>query len=237
MSKTLANQDNRQVEIKQWFDSIYTTKEFKYLRPIEAYEIFASILSPKKNTKHLDVACGLGLLLQTIQNKGPHVTGIDLSEVAIEKVKKLVPEASVQQGNAEQLPFEDEAFDSVTCIGSFERMLNRKQALKEQVRVGTKDAKYCFMVRNSEHFLWRVFQKPFGIYNKEGHQDAMNYEQWESLFAESGLKVIKVYPDQWPYMVIMKTIMPWRKWDFGRIRKFPFGIKNAYEFIFLLEKK
>jgi len=236
MSKALVNQSNRQAEIKRWFDSVYTTKEFKYLRPIEAYEIFATILSPTKGTQHLDVACGLGLLLKTIQKKGVNVSGIDLSEVAINKAKKLVPEAKIQQGNAEELPFDDETFESVTCIGSFERMLNRKQALLEQVRVGKKEAKYCYMVRNSEHFLWRIFQKPFGIYNKEGHQDALNYDEWVELFADSGLKVIKVYPDQWPYMVILRTIMPWRKWKYGRIRKFPFGIKNAYEFIFLLEK-
>jgi hypothetical protein len=115
-------------------------------------------------------------------------------------------------------------------------MLNRNQALKEQVRVAKKGAKMCYMVRNSENFTWKYFQKPFNLYNKKGHQDALNKEKWEKLFEQNGLKVQAVFPDHWPYVKTIKTLFPWVKVDAGKIRKFPFNLELAYEFIFLLEK-
>lgn len=225
-----------QIEIEAWFDETYRTKEFKYLRPIEAYEIFGSILSPKKDQKHLDVACGLGLLLQVINNYGTATSGVDISNVAVEKALQLNPTSEVKQGNAESLPFEDGSFDTVSCIGSIERMMDRKKVLKEQHRVGKKDARYLYMVRNSNHWLWKYIQGPWGIYNKKGHQDAKNQEQWLELFEECGFKCIEIYPDHWPFLKVMKTVLPFIKWDYKKIRKFPRPIHTAYELIFLLEK-
>ena len=187
-----------QLEIKNWFDHTYKKWGFMYLRPQAAYEIFAEILKPKKGDKHLDVACGLGLLLNTMANRQVNVHGVDLSEEAISKASQYCPSANIQQANAEFLPFEDETFDSITCIGSLERMLDREKALKEQARVAKKDARLCLMVRNSEHFVWKYFWKPFGIRNQKGHQDAMNLKEWTELFEKAQLKVEAVYPDHGP---------------------------------------
>lgn len=228
--------EQKQAEIQDWFNNIYKTKEFSYLRPIEAYEIFASILSPHKDQRHLDVACGLGLLLKVMEAHGATTSGIDLSDVAAEKARELNPSSNILVANAEELPFENETFDSVSCIGSIERMLDREKALIEQYRVGRKGAKYIYMVRNSDHWLWKYIQKPFGIYNKEGHQDAKNFDHWKDLFEKCGFKFLNVYPDHWPYLKVMTTILPWLNWDYGKVRKFPRPVKSAYELIFLLEK-
>ena len=227
---------DKQSEITSWFDETYASKGFDYLRSVEAYEIFVRLLEPKPNTKHLDVACGLGLLLKALESHKVETFGVDISPKAIEVCKEYCPNAHVQVANAEQLPFESNFFDSITCIGSLERMLDRDKALREQIRVAKKGAKICYMVRNSENFTWKYFQKPFNLYNKKGHQDALNKEKWEKLFLQNGLKVKAVYPDHWPYIKTIKTLLPWVKVDAGKIRKFPFNLELAYEFIFLLEK-
>ena len=225
-----------QQKIKKWFDHTYKKWGFMYLRPLEAYRIFATIINPKPTSKHLDVACGLGLLLKAISVKTKNINGIDLSDQAIEIAQEYCPESTLTQGNAENLPYEDETFDSISCIGSLERMLDRKKVLAEQRRVGKKEAQFCYMVRNSEHFLWRYFWKPLGIRNKKGHQDAMNLEEWERLFKSCGFKIVKIYPDHWPYYKIIRALIFWKKHDYSRIIKFPGNIRQAYEFIFLLEK-
>lgn len=226
----------KQLEIKKWFDKTYSKWGFMYLRPLEAYEIFTSIIDPEKDSKHLDIACGLGLLLKAVSSKTSNIYGIDLSDQAIKMASEYIPEANLSQGNAEELPYEDRTFDSISCIGSLERMLDREKVLKEQRRVGKGNAKFCYMVRNSEHFIWRYFWNPLGIRNKKGHQDAMNLEEWKQLFESNGFKIVNIYPDHWPYYKIIRAFIPWKKHDFGRIRKFPFSIRHAYEFIFLLEK-
>ena len=225
-----------QADIKLWFDKIYKEKGYSYLRPQDAYNIFVSLLDPDKDSKHLDVACGLGLLLKAMNCHCSEVHGIDLSSEAIKQSKIYCPEAIVREGNAESLPYDDETFDSVSCIGSIERMIDRPKALKEQLRVAKSNARFCYMVRNSEHFTWKYLLKPFGFRNKKGHQDAQTLQQWKTLFISNGFKILDIYPDHWPYYRALKILMPWSKIDTGRIVRFPFKISFAYEFIFVLGK-
>lgn len=227
---------NEQLKIKSWFDSNYKRWGFTYLRPLQAYEIFGGILNPAKGNTHLDVACGLGLLLKVMCGRGAIGEGVDLSEEAVRKAKQFCPEANIQEANAESLPFPDGTFHSVSCIGSLERMLDREKALKEQMRVLKSDGQLCIMVRNSEHVLWKYLWKPLGIQNKKGHQDALNLQQWTALFEEVGLKVAAVHPDHWPYYKMIRFLKPRSKVDFAKVLRFPLNIRLAYEFIFVLQK-
>ncbi len=226
------NQDS----IKKWFDNIYNEKGFKYLRPIEAYNIFLSIMNPEKGKRVLDIACGLGLMLKVMERTELDLHGIDISDVAVRKARQFCRKAKFITGNAEQLPYPDDYFDYITLLGSLERMLDREAVLREIRRVTTNEARICLMVRNSEHFLWRFLLKPLDLWNKEGHQDAQNLTQWKTLFDSNGFEVLKVLPDHWPYFWLMKMI-PFIKVDVSRVIEFPFSIKNAYEFIFILCKK
>ena len=225
-----------QLKIKDWFDSNYRRWGFTYLRPLQAYEIFGGILDPRQGDRHLDVACGLGLLTKVMSQRGAACDGIDLSEEAVRKAKEYCPEATIQEANAEQLPFDDQTFHTISCIGSLERMLDREKALKEQMRVLKEEGKLCIMVRNSEHFVWKYFWKPFGIQNKKGHQDALNLEEWTALFEKVGLKVEAIHPDHWPYYKVIRFLKPRRWINFSKVLRFPFSIRLAYEFIFVLKK-
>lgn len=225
-----------QATIKKWFDQTYKQRGFFYLRPIEAYELFATILDVKNGDKHLDVACGLGLLLKCFTSKGVETFGIDLSTEGVQIAKKYCPEASIDVGNAESLPFPDSMFDSLTCIGSLERILDREKALSEQFRVLKPQGRVCIMVRNAENFTWRFIQKPLGLRNKKGHQDALNLSQWKSLLQSSGFEIESVFPDHWPYFRLLKTLIPWRKPKTHKLHNFPGSIHWAYEYIFLLRK-
>jgi len=225
-----------QEDVKQWFDQVYQKKGYEYLRPQDAYKIFVTILNPHKEGKHLDVACGLGLLLKAMEHHCAEVYGIDISNTAIKRAKEYCPNAILTQGNAERLPYPDETFDTVSCIGSLERIIDRSQALNEQYRVAKPNARFCYMVRNSEHVTWKYFLRPFRLENKQGHQDALNLKQWKSLFESNGFKILNIYPDHWPYFKAMKCIKPWATVNTSKIKRFPLNLSLAYEFIFFLEK-
>jgi ubiquinone/menaquinone biosynthesis C-methylase UbiE len=228
---------SKQEDIQVAFDELYKTRGFRYLRPREAYEIFRGLLSPGKGEKFLDVACGPGLLLKEMAKAGAISYGIDISPQAVNMSKQYCPEAEVVEANAEYLPFQDKEFKYISCIGSLERMIDRKKAIREQIRVATDDAKFCYMVRNSNHLSWKMFMKPLKLYNRKTHQDAMDYQNWCDLFKSCGLRILSVYPDHWPYYRLRKLIPIWnRNIDYSKIRKFPFSLNRAYEFIFLLEK-
>jgi SAM-dependent methyltransferase len=226
-----------QLEIKEWFDQTYSSHGEWYLRPVVAYRIFLTLLGAEKGKSLLDVACGLGRMIAVSNESGIVPSGIDLSEVAVKKAQEKYPNADIRAGNAEQLPFADKSFDYITCLGSLERMLDRKKALSEMKRVMNDDGKVCLMVRNSESWFWKFIQKPLGFVNKKGHQDAMALVDWSLLFRDSGFTLVKVYKDQWPLMK-WKRYFSLGTWNgYHKVHHGWIPLRYAYEFIFILEKK
>jgi ubiquinone/menaquinone biosynthesis C-methylase UbiE len=226
-----------QNKVKNWFDDTYQNRKFAYLRPEEAYEIFISLLNPKKGKKLLDVACGPGLLLKRAIEKGINSYGIDISEVAVGLSKSFVPDAKTLLGNAENLPFSDEEFDFVTCIGSLERFLDTEKSLNEMKRVSKADARFCFMVRNSDTVIWKIYRQFLRRKKIDAHMEAKNLVKWTGLFLSNGFEIVSVYPDQWTGFRLRKKIFFWKKVDYEVIHKNILPLKYANEFIFILKKK
>jgi SAM-dependent methyltransferase len=173
--------------VQQWFDNVYATRGLSYLRPAEAYPIFVHLVGAQPGERLLDVACGAGLLLRAARERGVHAIGVDLSRVA---ARLAGGGASV--GNAELLPYRDESFDCITCIGSLERMIDREAVLREMQRVARPGARFCVMVRNSRTLTWKLARP-----NVAGHQDAAGLEQWTMMFERLGFVVDGIHPDQW----------------------------------------
>jgi len=233
MSKQLDNQE----QITQWFNTTYTKRGFWYLRPIKAYSIFLELLEAKPDQKLLDIACGLGRLLEASQDYKVKPFGIDISDVAISKAKERFPDFNLSVANAESLPFDDNAFDLITCIGSLERIVNTQNALKEMLRVGNRHSKYCFLVRNSETTSWQIFKTLLGMKNEKGHQDAKNLKEWTSIFETAGFDVLNVYPDQYPLKKKVRRKYIWlKKVNYKHVVKSHEPIEKANEFLFILKK-
>jgi ubiquinone/menaquinone biosynthesis C-methylase UbiE len=71
----------------------------------------------------LDLGCGRGEVAVQIAGLGAHVTGIDISPESLSRAKMLAEDHGVgggvklQQGNAEQLAFDDDSFDLAVSAG------------------------------------------------------------------------------------------------------------------------
>jgi len=225
-----------QEQIASWFNNTYSIRGDMYLRPVRAYKIFPVLLGMKAGEAVLDVACGLGRLLQAADEYNMDLTGIDISSVAVQKAKQILPDAHIVEGNAEDMPFENGAFDYVTCLGSLERMINLDHVLAEILRVSSKNARYCFLVRNSEGLTWKV-KKGLGIINKKGHQGAKTLEQWKELFSAAGFKTKATYADQYPIKKReIVTSLGLKKIDYKAVSKPWLPFRNVHEYIFILEK-
>lgn len=92
----------------------------------------------KPNHNILDVACGTGVLARTIEKRldpNGSVTGLDLNPGMLAIARRNAPNINWHQGKAEELPFEEENFDTV--ISQFGLMLfsSPKTALQEMYRV------------------------------------------------------------------------------------------------------
>ena len=131
---------------KQWgFD--YWDGERKYgyggynydgrWRPVA--EAMAKHYGIKSGDRILDVGCGKGFLLYELTQvvPGVEVTGLDISQYAVENAKEEI-RPFLEIGTAEKLPFEDSSFDFVVSLGALHNLLIHElhPALKEIGRVG-----------------------------------------------------------------------------------------------------
>ena len=93
----------------------------------------------KSGDKVLDVGCGKGYFLYELQQLVPglQVQGIDISEYAITHAKEEV-QPFIIQGEAQNLPFKDQAFDFIWSNGTLHNLEvdDLKVAVSEIQRVG-----------------------------------------------------------------------------------------------------
>lgn len=65
----------------------------------------------------LDLGCGCGVpAARILANAGHHVTGIDISDVQIERARRLVPTATFVRADAVELDLPPTRFDAVVCL-------------------------------------------------------------------------------------------------------------------------
>jgi len=86
----------------------------------------------------LDVACGTGVLARAAAARvGPtgHVAGIDINEGMLAVARSTSPAIEWQQCPAEQIAFEDGAFDAVLCQFGLMFFADRARAVREMARV------------------------------------------------------------------------------------------------------
>ena len=92
----------------------------------------------------LDIACGTGdFSLEIAKHSSPTttVTGLDLSDRMLDVMCRKVELAglcdriSTEQGNGEQMRFQDNSFDRATIAFGIRNFQNREKALREILRV------------------------------------------------------------------------------------------------------
>lgn len=145
--------------------------------------------------KHvLDVACGTGEWLDTFHRGGADVSGIDLSQKAIDICRRNFPGSDFQCGPAEMLPFADASFDLVTCMGSLEHFLDKPRALTEMRRVAKPGARFVILVPNAG-FLTRRLGLYGGTQQVKAREDVMALDAWRDLLEKADLRIIHRWRD------------------------------------------
>jgi ubiquinone/menaquinone biosynthesis C-methylase UbiE len=65
----------------------------------------------------IDLGCGCGVpAARFLTNAGHHVTGVDISDVQIERARRLVPTATFIRADAVELDLPPARFDAVVCL-------------------------------------------------------------------------------------------------------------------------
>lgn len=87
-----------------------------------------------KVKKVLDVGCAFGFLLRELSSFFDELHGFDISEFAIKKARKVIPEASLQIHSLEDpLPYPDNSFDCITAVDVLEHTQNFEKSFEKIV--------------------------------------------------------------------------------------------------------
>ena len=134
---------------REWAQDLDYPEELLARVPEAAVESFAGVANPfslgelEPEERVLDLGCGAGTdTLVAAQMVGPkgHVTGIDMTPEMLAKARSAADEmglANVElvEGEAEQLPFEDETFDIVISNGVIDLVPDKDAVFSEIFRV------------------------------------------------------------------------------------------------------
>lgn len=99
----------------------------------------------------LDVCTGPGMIAAAALERGATVTGLDFSAGQIEIARRRVPQAEFVEGDAQNLPYDDDSFDAVVCGYGIIHVPDPQRALQQMVRVAKPGARVATSVWVEPH--------------------------------------------------------------------------------------
>ncbi|MGA3092595.1 MAG: class I SAM-dependent methyltransferase [Terriglobales bacterium] len=88
-----------------------------------------------KGAKILDVGCGTGHLAGELMRRGYQAWGVDFSAGMVRYASEHYGADRFQVGDIEHLPFPDNTFDGIVCLGVMEYLTSDEPGLREMWRV------------------------------------------------------------------------------------------------------
>jgi ubiquinone/menaquinone biosynthesis C-methylase UbiE len=86
-------------------------------------------------SKVLDVGCGAGQLAAELTRRGYEAWGVDISEAMVSHAREQYHSDRFRAADIEQLPFPDNTFDGIVCLGVLEYLTQDEPSLREMWRV------------------------------------------------------------------------------------------------------
>lgn len=196
---TPADLEKRPADVSSMFDRVSGNYDFTNdvlsvgVTPYWRFKVRREI-DPHPGQRVLDVACGTGTVSRILADHGSTVTGLDFSQGMISQAVERHgdhPSIEFQQGDATNLPFEDDQFDVTTVSFGIRNVQEPKKALAEMFRVTKPGGK----------ILVCEFSHPTnGLVN-------WGYDAYMNVAMPSIVKLVSSDPEAYAYL--FKTIQAW----------------------------
>ncbi len=181
-------------DLRASYDRLYDGFLKEHSTELEA-EFVLSLIKPKHGQTLLDISCGKGDLVAMACKKGLKAVDIELSSGALEIARKQYPGCEYIQVNAEKLPFEDNAFDYVTNIGSLEHYLNPEKGCEEMVRVLKDNGTAVILLPNSHDIItiYHAYHFGTGLNDMQDFERFASRKEWHDFLEEHSFEVVETH--------------------------------------------
>lgn len=133
----------------------------------------------------VEMGCGFGSNIRLLNRMRNDIIpfALDLSSVAIEKVKEDIEHAYV--GNVMKTPFEDDQFDMIYSAGLMEHFRNERPFIREMKRILKPDG-YMITFVPARYSLWQFYQLLHMGKWQHGYEKAYTYTALKHILEEEG---------------------------------------------------
>src|SRR3989344_280903 len=130
----------------------------------------------EKNLKILDLGCGTGAVMKFLDSKDYKVCGVDTNDAALDYCSEKRLE--VKKGEAENINFDDNAFDIVLALDLLEHLDSPEKSIREINRILKKDGLLIATVP-AHQFLWSYHDVSLH------HKKRYDKENFKNLFQDN----------------------------------------------------
>ena len=141
--------------------------------------------------KVLDVGCGVGGHLKTLQDLGWEPYGIEISEVAAAHARKLVT-GNIHTGTLESAPFPPQSFDLILMSHSLEHLPSPVAALRLVHRLLNGDGLLVVSVPNVDSLEFKLFGRWWFPLDPPRHFYHFDKHSLSGIFAQAGFRLQRV---------------------------------------------
>lgn len=144
----------------------------------------------------LDLGCHAGTFTQFILKYigSKKIYGVDISHLAIKRIKEKIPYGHFEVGSGENLPFKDNSFEAIFCLEVLEHVDQPLLVLQEMKRVMKKDGYGVILVPTDNslfHTIWFLWTLYYPVW-RHAHVQSFRGNSLENLISQVGLKIKKV---------------------------------------------
>jgi SAM-dependent methyltransferase len=160
------------------------------------YRLYLPLLGDVTHGRILDIGCGEGHFLEAAAAAGLAPTGVEIVPEALLLARARLPAAGWVLAAGEDLPFPDETFDAVTCLGTLEHFVDPEGGAREVARVLKRSGQALIVVPNLRFLWWTLSGSP-GTEQQDAAELLLDRSGWTALLEGAGLEVVSVVAEPW----------------------------------------
>jgi len=159
---------------------------------IKEYQSYAEKIKSKiKNGKILEIGCGNGYLLQTLQNNGFDCYGIEPSPMAYSHAKNVL-DLHVENNFLHNSSFFNQKFDVIIMVDVVEHLSDMQKFMQQIIRVLNPNGYIFITTGNIESFTAKFARSNWGYFISWEHLSFFNPESIEYLLKTNSFDNIEI---------------------------------------------
>lgn len=160
-----------------------------------------------KNAKILDAGCAFGDLLSLLEGNDYTTYGIDISQYAINRAKKITKAQLVVGDLNKKLPYKDNFFDALFAVDVIEHLDSPYKFLLEAQRVLKKGGILFVQTPNINSIFERFAKEKWFAYTDETHLYLFNRKSLRFLLEKSGFVVLQNQTISAPFPPMLRSLV------------------------------